>query len=282
VELSWQIAGRHATSPALMLLRQQALQRARSGGRRPWKIAAAIAVLGIALATATMFSPIGYQRGWYETRLGEQRTIELEDRSRVVLDSRTRLRVRYTDDARVVQLLEGQAQFTVSKDPRRPFKVEAGGREVIALGTVFTVEKVDREVSVTMFEGRVVVVQKPAIEAHRRSPDTGIELIAGEALRVGQDGNATVTQNIDLASAAAWRQGKTIFTDEPLADAIRRINRHSRRQIEIEDNSLARLHVSGVFDTGDVETFTHAIEATLPVTAEYSQEGTIRLISRSE
>ena len=281
-ERSWQVAGKHATAPPLMLLRQQALRRARLATHRPWRIAAAAAIVGLAIAAAITVTRSVYQRGWYETQLGEQRTLELEDRSRLVLDSRTRLQVRFTDDARVVELMEGRAQFSVSKDPRRPFKVAAGGREVIALGTVFTVERVDSAVSVTMFEGRVAVVETPARGTSRPSLDTSIELTAGESLSVAQDGKATMTHSVDLASAGAWQQGKTIFKDETLAAAIQRINRHARVQIRVEDAALASLHVSGVFDTGDVESFTHAVEATLPIAAEYSEDGTITLIPRSE
>lgn len=280
VERGWQISGEHATAPSLMLLRQQALRRARLATHRPWRIAVAAAIVGVAIAMTITITRTAYQKGWYETQFGEQRTLELEDRSRLVLDSRTRLHVRFTDDARVIELVEGRAQFSVSKDPRRPFKVDAGGREVIALGTVFTVEKVDREVNVTMFEGRVAVVETPASATARPSPS--IELTAGESLRVARDGKATRTKGVDLASAGAWQQGKTIFNDEPLAAAIQRINRHARVQIQVEDPALANLHVSGVFDTGDVDTFTHAVEATLPVTAEYLQDGTIRLSPRSE
>jgi transmembrane sensor len=282
VEHSWHLSGKHATAPSLMILRQQALRRARLATHRPWRIATAAAIVGLALAATITVTRAVYQRGWYETQLGEQRTLELEDRSRLVLDSRTRLHVRFTDDARVVELVEGRAQFSVSKDPRRPFKVSAGGREVIALGTVFTVERVDREMNVTMFEGRVAVVQTPSPGTSRPSKDTSIELVAGQALRVDEDGKATMSRGVDLTSAGAWQQGKTIFNDETLATAVQRINRHARARIVIDDAELAGLHVSGVFDTGDVDTFTHAVEATLPVTAEYSEDGTIKLIARAE
>jgi transmembrane sensor len=105
-----------------------------------------------------------------------------------------------------------------------------------------------------------------------------IELIAGEALHVTASGATTLIPKADLESATAWRQGKVIFHSEPLSDAIRRLNRYSKLQLEINDSELAALHVSGVFEAGDTQAFAQAVEAYLPVKADYSQRGLIRLL----
>jgi transmembrane sensor len=68
--------------------------------------------------------------------------------------------VRFTVDARTIELLDGQAQFSVAKDPARPFKVKAGAKTIVAVGTVFDVEYVDRQVQVAMVEGRVAVLSQ--------------------------------------------------------------------------------------------------------------------------
>jgi transmembrane sensor len=110
------------------------------------------------LGIAWQLSPYGYAPGRYHTGIGEQRVVDLEDDSRIVLDAATRLRVRFTSDARVVELQDGQAQFSVAKDPTRPFKVEAGGRTIVAVSTVFIVEYVDSQVRVAMMEGKVAAI----------------------------------------------------------------------------------------------------------------------------
>src|SRR6202044_177715 len=135
---------------------------------------------------AWQLSPYGYTPGQYHTGIGEQRVVDLEDHSRIVLDATTRLRVHFTPDARIVELQDGQAQFSVAKDPTRPFKVEAGGRTIVAVGTVFTVEYVDRQVHVAMMEGRVAVVSTAIQATTSVNPVSGegISLIAGEELRV--------------------------------------------------------------------------------------------------
>jgi transmembrane sensor len=180
-----------------------------------------------------------------------------------------------------VELQEGQAQFSVAKDPARPFKVQAGERTIVAVGTVFDVEYIDREVQVAMVEGRVAVVSQAngsTTDADASaSASASIELSAGEALEVRADGAATISPKADLEAATAWREGKVIFRDRTLAEAVHRLNRYSHRQVVIDDAALARMKISGVFDAGDALAFAEAMQAYLPVNADLSQGSTIHL-----
>jgi transmembrane sensor len=192
--------------------------------------------------------------------------------------------VRFSADARIVELLEGQAQFSVAKDPARPFKVQAGAKTIVAVGTVFDVDYVDSQVHVAMVEGRVAVLTQTnrgaaaAPPSDSRASDLSpIELSAGEALLVGANGVATVLAHADVEAATAWRQGKVVFHDETMSDAVRRLNRYSRQQVVIDDLELGRMKVSGVFDSGDAQAFAEAIQAYLPVEADFSRASAIHL-----
>jgi transmembrane sensor len=290
---SWDAVGRHATSPELLALREQAIARARQASARRWSLpgarswnlgnwAAAAAIL-IACGIIWQLSPYGYEPGFYKTSLGEQKAVELPDHSHIALDARTRLRVRFSADARIVQLLEGQAQFSVAKDPARPFKVEAGSKTIVAVGTVFDVEYVDSQVQVAMVEGKVAVLSRDQSgsavppEADSKSNNSTIELSAGEALAVRADGASTILAKADIEAATAWRQGKVIFRDQTLAEAVHRLNRYSRQQVIVDDPALAQMKVSGVFDSGDAQAFAEAMQAYLPVTADFSGGSTIHL-----
>lgn len=312
VEESWDVLDGYAEMPEVVSRRERSLAYARrssarrwvtnrsSGGR--WRFAVIAVGLAALLVTAWQFSPYGYRSGLYQTGTGEQRLLDLEDHSRIALDAKTRLQVRYTQDARIVQLQEGQAQFSVAKDPTRPFKVQAGDRTIVALGTVFTVEYVDHKVHVAMMEGRVAVVDSSSRESaerqgeaaqpesatsgsspDRRRPspsnadDLGVELTAGEELRVGHDGRATVVAHADLEAATAWREGKVIFRGERLSDAVRRLNRYSRLQIEIQGSALAEREISGVFEAGDTQGFVNALQRYGPVSTEYVGTRTVLL-----
>jgi transmembrane sensor len=272
----WEGVGRSANRPEFLALREQAIARARASQRRwsqprgvlqPWRVlVAGIAAIAITGGIVWQASPYGFRPGVSKTGIGEQRTLELSDHTRVALDSSTRIRTTMTADARTVEITQGQAQFFVAHELARPFKVIAGGHTIVALGTVFTVEYDAHFVRVDMMEGRVAVV----------APDA-IELTAGEEARISPDGRATVIPKADIEAATAWRGGKVIFRAERLGEAIQRLNRYSHVQLQIDDAELADLRVSGVFEAGDNRGFADAMMAYLPVLADYSRGNVIKL-----
>ena len=107
----------------------------------------------------------------YSTGTGEQRSLALSDGSTVQLDSLSKIRIRYTEHERSVELLKGQALFHVAKDSTRPFIVHSGQTSVRAVGTQFDVRRNDSDAGtpeflsheratttvVTVVEGRVAV-----------------------------------------------------------------------------------------------------------------------------
>jgi transmembrane sensor len=98
------------------------------------------------------------QRGtYYTTVIGEQRSVRLEDGSTVDLNSLSKVRVRFSEHRRDVELLEGQALFHVAKDAWRPFVVAIGNTQVRAVGTQFDVYRKNSGTVVTVLEGRVAV-----------------------------------------------------------------------------------------------------------------------------
>jgi len=101
------------------------------------------------------------QRNTYSTAVGEQRSIVLNDGSSVELNSRSRIRVRFSAAERDVDLIEGQALFRVAKNPLRPFIVSADGTHVRAVGTQFDVYRKTYGTVVTVVEGKVAVFGEP-------------------------------------------------------------------------------------------------------------------------
>ena len=100
-------------------------------------------------------------RNLFATGVGETRPVALADGSRILLDTRSRLRVDFTAGARDVELLEGQAHFEVAKDTHRPFRVRTRSAEVVAVGTMFDVATLPARTTVTLIEGRVNVRTLP-------------------------------------------------------------------------------------------------------------------------
>jgi transmembrane sensor len=230
--------------------------RSPSATRFRVQLAAAAAVAFIAIAVGSF---IGYER-WreptYSTGIGEQRSVMLADGSRVQLNSRTRLKVHFTEHARNIELQEGQALFKVAKNPQRPFIVTSGGFSVRAVGTVFDVDRKQSATTVTVLEGRVAVSSLAGLRPEI-SPVSAIQVTtpqvfvdAGEQLRT-QAHSTTQPAPANVAAATAWTRGSLVLAGSRLADVVEEFNRHNERQLVIGDPSLAQMRISGVYASTD-------------------------------
>ena len=89
------------------------------------------------------------------TKVGEQSSFQLPDGSTVWLNSNTEVLVKYNDSQRKIDLISGEAHFEVAKDPSRPFDVFVDNRLIKAIGTAFSVHKLEKSVEVMVTEGVV-------------------------------------------------------------------------------------------------------------------------------
>lgn len=189
----------------------------------------------------------------YSTRVGEQRTVRLEDGSLLALNTDTKVVVHYTKDRRDLRLVHGEAQFDVAKNHARPFIVTAEGEQVRAVGTSFVVRDEGHAVSVTLLEGKVTVT--PA----KKTAAKAVYLTPGDRLKVGARTPPRVDRP-ELETVTAWRSGQILLDDTPLADAIAEMNRYSDKPLAI-DGDAAQLRVTGIFRAGESEAFARTVAA---------------------
>lgn len=212
---------------------------------------AAIAVLGTLLFL--------YEAG-VRTDIGEQRTLALDDGSRVHLNTSTRLVIRYDDRQRRVELKSGEALFEVAKNQSRPFVVVAGDRQVVAVGTSFIVRRDEQRLAVTLVEGKVAV--GPSEEEVEVAASSSARMLRpGERLIIA----ATDRERIDhpaMDEVTAWQRGQVALDQTPLGDAAVEMNRYSHVRIVIEQPESASIPVSGIFRAGASADFAEAVGRT--------------------
>lgn len=202
----------------------------------------------------------------YRTAVGERLVVSLEDGSVLTLNTDSRALVQYHDGVRGVALMNGQALFQVAKDPSHPFVVTAGGRRVTALGTAFDVRVDDRELEVTLIEGRVTIEPEARGEKPRASlAALRTELTPGEQLVVSAKSTKPVVRKTNVERTISWRDGQIIFDNDTLAYAVGELNRYGKRKVVLTDDRLAGMHVSGAFDTSNTGVFIDMLTAYLPV-----------------
>lgn len=246
-------------------------------GARSWRLSPAQWASAGTLVIGAVALTVGYQhwyeQGLYSTGVGEQQLVVLDDGSRLTLNTDTRVRVDLKSEQRLVRVASGEAVFEVAKDPVRPFVVQVGGNEVVALGTVFSVRftpsgtRPPETVSVTLIEGKVAV--RPAAGKGTGSAPSGVvQMQAGDRVQVLRSdvaekaGPAAKVDRPNLDHLLAWRRNEAVFDDASLADAVAEMNRYSRTPIALLDGlDGSRYRVSGLYRTGDAAGFASAVAA---------------------
>ena len=296
LDATWAGLEGYARAPGVRAARREALaSQAATDASRPrvngWRLARAAvpiaASLAVVLVGALFMLVAGSGEASYRTAVGERRTVELSDGSTVKLNTDSALTVTFSGDARRVSLDRGQAYFEVAADAARPFTVAAGAGSVTALGTAFDVLRTDTEVVVTLIEGRVRVareapVREPSTTAPRATEPLAapLELVmaaepeepAGRQVNIRLGGLSDVTL-ASIEQTVAWQEGKLIFDDRPLAEALAEVNRYAARKVVLGDTSLEHIRISGVFRVGRSQTVVRALEAYYPIRATRDAAG---------
>lgn len=192
----------------------------------------------------------------YRTTKGEQQTIHLADGSRIDLNTDSEVQVTLGRRSRKVDLLRGEAVFTVVHDAARPFEVAAGNGRVRDLGTRFDVYLRPQEVSVVVIEGGVAVTTAAVSD---------IPLGAGQQVAYTPNGTVSSVEAADLEAATSWLDGRLIFADRPLGEVIAEMARYHDIDISVADPELRRLKVNGTFKVHHFERFLNSLESAFPI-----------------
>jgi transmembrane sensor len=223
------------------------------------------ALLSLAASVLVMLLGVVTWEFWppgtsYSTSIGGYERVVLDDGSILQLNTNTRLRVVLTERERRIRLDRGEAYFDVAHDRDRPFVVQAGNRQIVAVGTQFSVRREHDDLRVSVTEGTVRLADTAGTEG---SPNSGVAdlhfplaatqpsdpnfLPAGTIARVPNTGPVRVEHRPlpELESQLTWRTGTLHFHNQPLSDVVAEINRYSRRQFVIADPALASLPFGG-------------------------------------
>jgi transmembrane sensor len=196
------------------------------------------------------------------TKRGEIRLAPLTDGSTVLLNTASRVRVKYDKGERCVILLKGEAYFSVARDEKRPFIVEVDGCRLRTTQAGFRVRKLDEDpVDVLVNQGQVDVV------ARNQTASTKILALHANMRVILSDpasGRSAAQHPQPIAPDAvtrelAWREGQLAFQGETLKQAADIYARYSDTRIQIRDPALAREPVTGLFAANDPVGFSRAI-----------------------
>jgi transmembrane sensor len=221
--------------------------------RRAWHmtglLAACVAIAAVALAI------VYYPRGpEFTTAVGEQKTVELADMSVITLNALSKIEVNLEDAARDIQLVQGEALFTVAHDPDRPFKVHTRAGVVQAVGTQFNVyDRPNGDTRVSVLEGRVQLTARGSADGAASAPQI---LAVGEEADIHLDGTIQKNEKAVVADTIAWRARRLIFENATLEEMVAEFNRYNPSpQIRLEGIEPGEFRYGGTFDAVDPQSF---------------------------
>lgn len=264
---------------------------------RPGKIRQGAFVTGALAACAAgiaviLFSPRAADVS-FSTDVSEHRIEALSDGSEITIGARSNLQVDFSPAERAVDLTSGEAFFIVADDPNRPFIVRTGNLLVRAVGTAFNVRKAEAQAVVSVIEGTVRVSNAriwdgttepvPNTDSPILGPPTlDREIGVGDQLILRADEVASLVRLGDFNTAIAWRDGRLIFSGEPLSTVISEINRYSETPIEIADIETGELRFSGTVLRNQVDDWLDGLEFAFPVRVDRTMADRVIILAADQ
>jgi len=217
------------------------------------------------------------------TQLGEYRCNQLPDGSSACLNTNSEVHYTFTAAGRSIELVSGEACFTVAKQDR-PFYVRSGGISVRDLSTSFDVYRKRNSTLVTVVQGSIEIAQ---VDGSGKLLSRPVRFHKSQQVEFVEGGvNFYMRKQLtdeDLDRLLAWRQGRIDVTGRTLRDALVEFSRYqSINQFEFTDPDIARIRLSGNMALGNLDDFLVAVETEfgLRYTKSGSGENTVVTFTR--
>ena len=217
-----------------------AAQQKNTGIFRLWHYATA-ACLCLALLITQPWS-MSVTAEHYANQAGKTKLITLNDGSTIKLNNDSKIIVAYSNKQRLINLVKGEAYFTVAKAVNRPFIVKHNNYQFKALGTEFLLRAAkslklivtEHSVAVSDDNGRNIIIEQAS----------GLEIGTGTR----KENSWQRLSNNNIEQLLAWRKQQLIFNKQPLKEVLIELERYMQGSIHLSNASLANESVTGIFN----------------------------------
>lgn len=197
------------------------------------------------------------------TKAGEIKYITLEDGSSIHLNALSTIRYpkHFSGRIRRVELLQGEAFFSVTKNKQFPFIVSTSDLDIKVLGTSFNVFAYQGYATkATLVEGSIVAYPS-------NNEDKGIKVSPKESVSIVQ-GELSINKEVD--DTFLWKSGKYSFQNNTLKEIIASLELYYGVSFSIADNALAEHRFSGKFrNESDITTILNTLQKAYPFQYSY-------------
>jgi len=202
--------------------------------RAHWKPLATAAVLLLGLFNFSDL-PVRWQAD-HLTVVGERQRLQLEDGSKVLLNTDSAFSSTFNEQRHVARLYKGEAFFEVPANRNLPLEIDAGPVTASVSDTTFAVRYLDGVAQVQ--------VQRGDVDLRASRNDSHVRLSAGESIRIGPNGFDRPSR-LDSATDLAWVQGRLVFENRPLGQVLAELQRYYPGWIINTNDRLAGVAVTG-------------------------------------
>jgi transmembrane sensor len=239
-------------------LAKQVLTRVEQTSRR--KTLKTLGTLGLLLPAAWLgvySQPVLRWRAGYQTALGEQKHLQLQDGTRLVLNTDTALDVHYGDEhyqaQRQITLHQGEVWLETGHQDKRTLVVTTPHGQLVPLGTRFNVHVQARQTILAVTEG--------AVRIQLANGQSSV-VPAGQQRAFSHDllGRASAVSD----SVGYWQQGMLLAQEMPLETLLAELARYRHGVIRCHPD-LKQIKVSGAFPLRDTDAALDLLQKTLPV-----------------
>lgn len=199
-----------------------------------------------------------------EVPLGMRSSLVLPDGTSVSLNAGSRLRypVFFSRTERAVELM-GEAYFDVTKDERRPFVVSASDILVRVLGTSFNCSAYpeDERVETALIQGKIEI-------SGRTKGENKIVLKPGELAVFAKHRRTIEKKSTNLDKYVAWKSGRLIFRDDPMATVLEKLGRWYNVEFQVENDEILGYEYSATFSGESLDQVLRMLALSAPISFE--------------
>lgn len=240
---------------ARLLLPARPLPRTRLSRRRFVGMGVAAGAAAVAVGTTNLWlKGIGSPFADLRTAVGERRTLQLADGFSLELAGNTALNLNLAGHEPTLELLQGEAYFSIAASAQRAIKVTTDAGQVITSNARFCLACEGLDATVTVSDGEV------RVQTITQQTDLG----SGLSLTFNAN-QASPIQHADLDQRLAWRNGRLVYFDTPLHRIVDELQRWREGKIFIMNDQLAARRVSLILNLNRPEQLLDALSKALAV-----------------
>ncbi|MEE4452217.1 FecR family protein [Novosphingobium resinovorum] len=199
-----------------------------------------------------------------ETGVGERRSIVLEDGTRLLLNTDTRLSWRIKGTTRSLWLERGEIGLDVRTAAGPALRLFANGMHFDLRSGSFNARREPETVALLVLQGT--------------ASSDGRQVAAGALAQViGRDLAVRPAEAVAIDRARSWKDGQLVFEGESLDFVAAEFNRYLENKLVVADPSLSRIRLGGRFTNTDPVELLKALEASFGIHAHRSESGAIML-----